>query len=61
MYGVKPTDLATYAAAIDDALQLGTISFDAVKHLMLGRIEQRSPPLDLENYGWSPCWPAEGA
>jgi len=38
------------AAAIEDALQLGTISFDAVKHLLLGRIEQRPPRLDLENY-----------
>jgi transposase len=38
------------AAAIDDALRLGTISFDAVKHLLLGRIEQRPPRLDLENY-----------
>ena len=38
------------AAAIDDALRLGTISFDAVKHLVLGRIERRPPRLDLENY-----------
>jgi transposase len=38
------------AAALEDALRLGTISFDAVKHLLLGRIEQRPPRLDLENY-----------
>jgi hypothetical protein len=38
------------AAAIGDALRLGTISFDAVKHLLLGRIERRPPRLDLENY-----------
>jgi len=38
------------AAAIEDALRLGTISFDAVKHLLLGRIEQRPPRLDVENY-----------
>ena len=38
------------AAAVDDALRLGTISFDAVKHLLLGRIERRPPQLDLENY-----------
>jgi hypothetical protein len=31
-------------------LQLGTISFDAVKHLLLCRIERRPPRLDLENY-----------
>jgi transposase len=38
------------SAAIEDALRLQTISFDAVKHLLLGRIEQRPPRLDLENY-----------
>ena len=36
--------------AIIDALHLGTISFDAVKHLLLCRIERRPPRLDLENY-----------
>jgi transposase len=37
-------------AAIGDALQLGTLGFDAVKHLLLCRIERRPPRLDLENY-----------
>ena len=36
--------------AVLDALHLGTISFDAVKHLLLCRIERRPPRLDLENY-----------
>jgi hypothetical protein len=36
--------------AIEDALQLGTISFDAVRHLLLCRIERRPPRLDMENY-----------
>jgi len=36
--------------AIEDALALGTISFDAVRHLMLCRIERRPPRLDMENY-----------
>ncbi|HEX3570425.1 MAG TPA: IS21 family transposase [Acidobacteriaceae bacterium] len=36
--------------AINDALSMGTISFDAVKHLLLCRIEQRPARLDLENY-----------
>ena len=36
--------------AIEDALQLGTIGFDAVKHLLLCRIERRPPRLDMENY-----------
>jgi hypothetical protein len=32
-------------------LHLGTVSFDAVKHLLLCRIKQRPPRLDLEeNY-----------
>jgi hypothetical protein len=36
--------------AIVDALHLGTIGFDAVKDLLLCRIDQRPPRLDLENY-----------
>ncbi len=36
--------------AIEDALELGTIGFDAVKHLLLCRIERRPPRLDMENY-----------
>jgi len=42
--------LAEVAQAIDDALRMGTISFDAVKHLLLCRIERRPARLDLENY-----------
>jgi hypothetical protein len=38
------------AAAIEDALRMGTISFDAVKHLLLCRIERRPPRLDMENW-----------
>jgi hypothetical protein len=37
-------------AAIVDALHLGTIGFDAIKHLRLCRIERRRPRLDWENY-----------
>ena len=36
--------------AVEDALRMRAISFDAVKHLLLRRIEQRPPRLDLENY-----------
>jgi hypothetical protein len=43
-------DLAEVARAIEDALHLGTIGFDAVKHLLLCRIERRPPRLDMENY-----------
>jgi transposase len=38
------------AGAIQDALHLGTLSLDAVKHLLLCRIEQRPPRLDLMQY-----------
>jgi hypothetical protein len=38
---------------------MGTISFDAVKHLRLCRIEQRPARLDLENYPHLPL--AQGA
>jgi transposase len=42
--------LAEVERAIEDALRMGTISFDAVKHLLLCRIERRPARLDLENY-----------
>ena len=42
--------LAEVSSAIEDALRLGAISFDAVKHLLLCRIERRPARLDLENY-----------
>ena len=35
-------------AAVQDALRLGALSFDAVKHLVLCRLEGRPPRLDLE-------------
>jgi hypothetical protein len=37
-------------AAVEQALHLGALSYDAVKHLLLCRVEQRPPRLDLENY-----------
>jgi len=42
--------MAEVSRAIEDALRIRAISFDAVKHLLLCRIEQRPPRLDLENY-----------
>ena len=36
--------------AVRDALRLGAIGFDAVKHLLLCRVEGRPPRLDLELY-----------
>jgi len=47
--------LPEVARAIDDALRLGAISFDAVKHLLLCRIERRPAQLDLENYPHLPA------
>ena len=40
--------------AIKDALQMGAISFDAVKHLVLCRVERRPPRLDLDVYPFLP-------
>ena len=36
--------------AVGDALRLGAIGFDAVKHLVLCRIERRPPRLNLDVY-----------
>ena len=46
-------------AAIRDAIRLGAVSFDAVKHLVLYRLEGRPPRLDL----WSsiPTCPRSGS
>ncbi len=41
---------ADVTAAIEEALHLGAISFDAVRHLVLCRIERRPPRLDLDNW-----------
>ena len=40
--------------AVKDALRLGALSFDAVKHLALCRLEGRPPRLDLELYPYLP-------
>jgi len=44
----------TLAAATRDALRLGAIGFDAVKHLVLCRIERRPARLDLDIYPYLP-------
>ena len=41
-------------AAVQDALRLGALRFDAVKHLALCRPEGRPPRLDLELYPYLP-------
>jgi transposase len=40
--------------AVKHALELGAIGYDAVKHLVLCRIEKRPPRLDLEIYPYLP-------
>ena len=41
-------------AAVKDALRLGAISFDAVKHLVLCRLEGWPPRLNLDLYPYLP-------
>src|SRR5919199_6001668 len=41
-------------AGVTEALRLGAIGFDAVKHLVLCRVERRPPRLDLEVYPYLP-------
>ena len=43
-------DLAEVTHAVEQALGLGAISFDAVRHLLLCRIERRPPRLDMQTY-----------
>ena len=40
--------------AIKDALRLRAVGFDAVKHLLLCRIEKLPPKLDLASYPYLP-------
>ena len=42
------------AAGVRDAIDRGAIGFDAVKHLVLCRLEQRPPRLDLTGYPYLP-------
>jgi hypothetical protein len=47
-------DLSDLHGAVRDALHLGAIGYDAVKHLVLCRIERRPPKLDLDVYPYLP-------
>ena len=47
-------EMAVLHGAVRDALQMGAISFDAIKHLLLCRIERRPPRLDLDVYPFLP-------
>ena len=47
-------ELEDVHAAVREALRLGAIGYDAVKHLVLCRIERRPPKLDLAAYPYLP-------
>jgi len=47
-------DLEDVHGAVREAMRLGAIGYDAVKHLVLCRIERRPPRLDLDVYPYLP-------
>ncbi len=47
-------ELDAVHGGVRDALYLGAIGYDAVKHLVLCRIERRPPKLDLDVYPYLP-------
>jgi hypothetical protein len=51
MEAFEPDDVA---AAVRDAIERGAVGFDAVKHLVLCRIERRPPRLDMTVYPYLP-------
>ncbi len=51
---IETFDLEELHGAVKDALRLGAIGHDAVKHLLLCRIERRPPKLDLDVYPYLP-------
>jgi hypothetical protein len=51
---LKTFDIDDLHVAVKKALQLGAVGFDAVKHLVLCRVEKRPPKLDLDVYPYLP-------
>ncbi|MDH3236414.1 MAG: IS21 family transposase [Alphaproteobacteria bacterium] len=51
---IETFSLDDVAAGTESALERGTIGFDAVKHLVLCRIERRPPRLDMTVYPYLP-------
>jgi hypothetical protein len=47
-------EIVDVAAAVRDAIQRGAVGFDAIKHLVLCRIERRPPRLDMALYPYLP-------
>ena len=46
--------IADLQAAVEQAIDLGAIGFDAVKHLVLCQVERVPPRLDLDVYPFLP-------
>ena len=40
--------------AVKNALRMGAVGFDAIKHLVLCQVEKRPPKLDLNVYPYLP-------
>ena len=51
---LERVDLEVLHLAIKDALQMRAVSFDAIKHVLLCRVERRPPRLDLDIYPFLP-------
>ena len=47
-------EMADLQVAVKNALRMGAIGFDAVKHLVLCQIEKRPPKLDAKIYSCLP-------
>jgi hypothetical protein len=47
-------DIVEVAVAVEESLHLSAISYDAVKHLVLAKIERRTPRLNLAEYPFLP-------
>jgi hypothetical protein len=47
-------EIGDVASAVRDAIQRGAVGFDAIKHLVLCRIERRPPRLDMTIYPYLP-------
>jgi hypothetical protein len=47
-------EMADLNVAVKNALRMGAIGFDAVKHLVLCQVEKRPPKLDLDFYPYLP-------
>jgi hypothetical protein len=44
----------TLHVAVKNALRMGAVGFDAIKHLVLCQVEKRPPKLDLNVYPYLP-------